>query len=351
MQNQKRIEDYSIKIGKLPKGKLNKLTDVKGVKVGHYTIDTEENKTGVTVVMPQEKNVFVHKMTAASYVFNGFGKTAGLIQIDELGTLETPIALTNTLNIGIVHDAIVEYMINECEKDNIEMHSINPVICECNDGRLNNIKKRAVRKEHVFDAIENSCADFQEGDVGGGKGMTCHKLKGGIGSASRIVELDGEEYTLGVLVQSNHGLLEDFMINGNNIGREIAKNINVQEKADKGSIIMIVATDIPLSSRQLKRVCKRASVGLARLGSFIGHGSGEVVVGFTTENNIEDDNKNDIVSINIINENKMDLPFRAVAEACEEAVLNSMVTANKVKGYKGNEVESLKDYIEQVLGR
>jgi len=349
MPRQKRIEDYGIKIGKLPKGKLNKITDVKGVKVGHYTIDTEENKTGVTVIIPQEKNIFANKMIAASYVLNGFGKTTGLIQIDELGTLETPIALTNTLNVGIVHDAIVEYMINECEKDSIDIRSINPVVCECNDSKLNNIKNRVVKKEHVFHAIENSCFDFLEGDVGGGKGMTCHGLKGGIGSASRIVELEGKEYTVGVLVQSNHGLLEDFMINSNNIGKEIAKTVNAQENVDKGSIIIIVATDIPLSSRQLKRVCKRASVGLARLGSFIGHGSGEIVVGFTTANSINHNKENDIVSINIINENKIDLPFRAVAEACEEAVLNSMVVANKEIGYKGNEVESLKDYIEQVL--
>lgn len=351
MLNQRRIEDYGIKIGKLPKGKLNKITDVKGVKVGHCTIDTEENKTGVTVIIPQEKNIFANKLIAATYVLNGFGKTTGLIQIDELGTLETPIALTNTLNVGIVHDAIVEYMINECEKDNIDMYSINPVVCECNDSKLNNIKKRAVKKEHVFRAIKNSCVDFQEGDVGGGKGMTCHNLKGGIGSASRIVKLDGKEYTLGVLVQSNHGKLEDFMINGNSIGKEISKNVNVQEKSDKGSIIIIVATDIPVSSRQLKRVCKRAGVGLARLGSFIGHGSGEIVVGFTTANNISYDKENDIVGINIINESKIDLLFRAVAEACEEAVLNSMVTANRVKGYGGNKVESLKDYIEQILDK
>lgn len=345
MTNQKRIEDYGIKIGELPKGKLNKITDVKGIKVGHYTLDTKENKTGVTVIIPEDKNIFENKMVASSFVFNGFGKTAGLVQIEELGTIETPIALTNTLNVGIVHDAIVEYMTKECEKDNIDFESINPIICECNDGGLNKIKNRAVKKEHVFQAIENSCEDFEEGDVGGGKGMTCHKLKGGIGSASRIVELDGKEYTLGILVQSNHGKLEDLTINGRNIGLEIAAKVNVEEKADKGSIIMIVATDIPLSSRQLKRVIKRASVGLARLGSFVGHGSGEIVVGFTTSNTIKNKGSKDIVSIGMINENKIDLPFRAVAEACEEAVLNSMITANKVTGYKGNTRETLRDFI------
>lgn len=344
MTYQKRIEDYGIRIGKLPKGKLNKITDVKGVKVGHYTIDTPENKTGVTVVLPQDKNMFLNKMIAASYILNGFGKTAGLIQIDELGTMESPIALTNTLNIGLVHDAIVEYTINEFKKENLEIRTVNPVVCECNDSFLNNIQNRAVKKEHVFQAIENVCVDFEEGDVGGGKGISCHQLKGGIGSASRIISLDGKDYTLGVLVQSNHGLLEDLTIVGKNIGKELAQKINVKEKDDKGSIIIIIATDIPCTSRQLKRICKRAGVGLARLGSYTGHGSGEIMIAFTTANIIKTDETGDIVPISIINENRMNLAFRAVAEACEEAVLNSMITAQRVVGYKGHARESLKDY-------
>lgn len=345
MSSIKRIEDYCIKIGDMPKGKLNKITDVKGVKIGHYTIDTEENKTGVTVILPQENNIFLNKLVSASCVLNGFGKSMGLIQLNELGTLETPIAITNTLNIGIVHDAIVEHMINVCEKNNIELESVNPIVCECNDNRLNNIKNRVVKKEHVLKAIHNSCIDFEEGDVGGGKGMTCHGLKGGIGSASRIVELDSKKYTLGVLVQSNHGLISDFTINGNNIGKEISKKIDEGKNIDKGSAIIIIGTDIPLSSRQLKRVCKRASVGLARLGSYIGHGSGEIVIGFTTGNVIKHEDEKDLVSTSILNENKIDKLFRAVAEACEEAVLNSMITANKVKGYKGNIINSLNEFL------
>ncbi|SNR91445.1 D-aminopeptidase [Anaerovirgula multivorans] len=349
MNNKKRIEDYGVTIGKFSKGKLNKITDVKGVKVGHCTIDTQENKTGVTVILPQEGNVFQNKLIAASYVINGFGKTTGLMQIEELGTLETPIALTNTLNIGIVHDAMVSYMIEQCEKDHIEIQSINPVVGECNDAGLNNIKKRVIQKEHVYEAIKNSCVNFEEGDVGAGKGMTCHKLKGGIGSSSRKILLDNKEYHLGILVQSNHGLLEDLTISGKNIGKEIAKRIKVEGTIDKGSIIIVVATDIPLSSRQLKRVCKRASVGLARVGSYIGHGSGEVVIGFTTGNIIEHDDKSDLVTIRIINENHMDLLFRAVAEACEEAILNSMITANSVVGYKGNRREALRDFIKGLM--
>jgi len=345
MDKQKRIEDYNIRIGKLPKGKLNKITDVKGIKVGHCTIDNDDNKTGVTVILPSENNIFSNKYIAASYVLNGFGKTQGLIQIDELGTLESPIAFTNTLNVGIVNDAIVDYMLEICNRDSVEMESLNPVICECNDRYLNNIRKKAVKKEHVFNAIDNCSVDFEEGDVGGGKGMSCHELKGGIGSASRIIELDGKKFTLGVLVQSNHGLLEDLCINGKHVGEELAKKIDVLKVADRGSIIMIIATDVPLESRQLKRICKRASIGLCRLGSFVDHGSGEIAIAFSTANIIDHNELKDKISVEIINENKIDVMFRATAECVEEAVLNSMVTANSVIGYNGHVRESLKDYI------
>ena len=339
------IEDFNIKIGKLPKGKLNKISDVQGIKVGHYTIDTNDNKTGVTVVIPKESNMFTEKFIAASHIINGFGKTTGLVQLNELGTLETPIALTNTLNIGLVHDAVVEYMINECEKENIELKSVNPIICECNDSGLNNIRNRTVKKEHVFEAIKNSKKDFEEGDIGGGKGMTCHDLKGGIGSSSRILKLDKKDYTVGALVQSNHGLINDLMINGNNIGKEIEKKINRSDKLDKGSIIIILATDIPLSNRQLKRICKRAVIGLARLGSYIGHGSGEVVIGFSTANIIKEKEKLEIIDLKIINENKIENIFRATAEVVEEAVLKSMLNSEKVEGYKGKVKESLRKFL------
>lgn len=168
--SQKRIRDYGVIVGELPTGKLNKITDVKGVRVGHCTIDNEEHKTGVTVIMPCEDNIFANKMLASSFVWNGFGKTAGLVQIEELGTLETPIALTNTLNVGLVHDGLVEYMVQRCEQDGVTMKSINPIVGECNDSHLNNICKRAVKQEHVFEAIESASEDFAMGDVGAGKG-------------------------------------------------------------------------------------------------------------------------------------------------------------------------------------
>lgn len=345
MAKQKRIEDYGIVIGELPKGKLNKITDVKGIKVGHCTIDTSESKTGVTVILPMEENIFINKLIAASYVLNGYGKTLGLVQIDELGSLESIIALTNTLNVGLVHDAVVDYMIEQCKKDNFDLKSVNPVVCECNDSYLNNIQYRAVNKEHVYKAIDDACTDFDEGDVGAGKGMSCHQLKGGIGSASRIVKLDDQTYTIGVLVLSNHGLLKDFSINGDGIGKRISKEVDTQNNTDKGSVISIIATDIPLSSRQLIRICKRAGVGLARLGSYIGHGSGEIMVAFSTGNILKNYHEKEMIEIKMLNEEKLDIVFRAVAECEEEAILNSMITCRKIICEMGKTRKILKDFI------
>lgn len=339
---QKRARDYGITVGCMPTGPRNKITDVPGVTVGHCTIESEEHKTGVTVVMPCTENPFFHKLPAAAVVLNGFGKTAGLVQIDELGTLETPIALTNTLNVGPVWDALVEYMIARCAENDHTLRSVNPVVCECNDGTLNRIQKRAVTAEHVQSATKNAHPDFEEGAVGAGRGMVCHDLKGGIGSASRQIEVDGKAYTLGVLLLTNHGNLADLTISGKNIGKELAERLDKREP-DKGSCIAIVATDLPLDSRQLGRVAKRVSVGLARLGSYIGHGSGEVFLAFSTANAWDSREKSVLRQGTLFSEDEMDLPFRAVAECAEEAVLNSMLTACTTTGRHGNVIYSLPD--------
>ena len=323
-----RIRDFGITVGELPTGKLNKISDVPGVSVGHCTIANDKYNTGVTVVMPCTDDPFTNKLPCASFVLNGFGKTAGLVQIDELGTLETPIALTNTLNVGLVHDAMVDYMIRTAKT---KVRSVNPIVCECNDASLNTITDRAVRAEHVFAAIESASQDFEEGAVGCGRGTTCHGLKGGVGSASRVVTLDGKDYTVGVLIQTNHGRLSDLMVNGKNIGRDIQRSLD-ENRPDKGSCIIILATDAPLSDRQLRRVIKRCSVGLARLGSFIGHGSGEVFIGFSTANRINAKEKHDIIPVSVLNEDKIDIMFRAAAECTEEATLNSMAAAETVSG-------------------
>ena len=330
-----------LKVGRLPKGKLNSIGDVPGVQVGHCTIDNNRHKTGVTVVLPCQDDIFKRKMVAAQHVLNGFGKTAGLMQIAELGTLETPIALTNTLNVGKVHDAMVEYMCSQAEAQGYAITSVNPVVCECNDASLNDIRHRAVEQEHVLAAIRSAAPTFAEGDVGAGKGMTCHDLKGGIGSSSRVIEIDGETFHLGVLVQTNHGSLSDLRIDGQPVGQEIERRIH-EDTPDQGSCIMILATDLPVTARQLGRIIRRCSVGLARLGSYIGHGSGEVVIGFSTANRIPENAG--CFALRCIHESQINKAFRAAAEATEEAVLRSMYYAHSVTGWSGKHRRSLAEF-------
>ena len=218
---------------------------------------------------------------------------------------------------------------------------MNPVVCECNDASLNDIRHRAVGQAEVFAAIAAASADFAQGDVGAGKGMTCHDLKGGIGSSSRLVEIGGETFTVGVLVLTNHGCLRDLTVGGENIGKEIERRIR-EDTPDEGSCIMIVGTDLPVTSRQLGRIIRRCSVGLARLGSYIGHGSGEVMVGFSTANRIPA--QGDCLNFRCIHESHIDDAFRAVAEATEEAVLRSMLEAHPVTGYTGKVRRSLNEF-------
>jgi len=330
-----------LNIGRMEHGIRNSIADVPGVTVGHCTVDNDRHKTGVTVVLPCDDDIFRSKMVAACHVLNGFGKTTGLMQIQELGTLETLIALTNTLNVGLVHDAMVEYMCRRAEEHSYAIRSVNPVVCECNDASLNDIRHRAVGQKEVFSAIESACADFEQGDVGAGKGMTCHDLKGGIGSSSRIIEIGDKKYTLGVLALTNHGSLTDLTIGGKNIGMDIERQIR-EDTPDEGSCIMIIATDLPVTSRQLGRIIRRCSVGLARLGSFTGHGSGEVMIGFSTANRIPADA--DTINFKCIHESQIDKAFRAAAEATEEAVIQSMLHAKTVVGYSGKVRRSLTEF-------
>jgi len=188
--NNKKIRDYGIIIGSIPTGKNNSITDVKGVKVGHKTLNNGNIKTGVTAVVPHEGNIFKEKLIAACHVINGFGKSTGLVQIEELGTLETPIILTNTLSVGTAHEALVRYMLENNDDIGDTTGTVNPVICECNDGEINDIRGLHVKKEDVFDAIKSADVEFEEGNVGAGTGMICYDLKGGIGSSSRVIELD-----------------------------------------------------------------------------------------------------------------------------------------------------------------
>ena len=325
------------------KGPRNLISDVAGVTVGHYTVDEPRHHTGVTVILPapQEPFLFTHKLIAAGAVLNGYGKTQGLIQIDELGTLETPIALTNTLNIGKVHDALVQYMADEAKKRGVKLRSVNPVVGECNDSALNEITERVIEKEHVFAAIKSAGPEFALGDVGAGKGTTCFGLKGGIGSASRVFTVGEETYTLGVLVQSNFGEMANLRVDGEPIGREMARKLSASEP-DKGSVMIVVATDMPVTARQLKRILRRAGVGLARLGSFWGHGSGDIVIGFSTAQRLREEERRGTVALRALNEEYINLPFEAMADATEEAVLRSMLEARPV----GNR-RSLSEFVKR----
>ncbi|MBR0219435.1 MAG: P1 family peptidase [Clostridia bacterium] len=325
-----------MRVGSMPHGKRNLITDVPGVRVGHCTVDDDTCHTGVTVVLPPPANPFLHKLTAASQVFNGYGKTLGLVQVDELGALETPIALTNTLNVGKVHDALVSYMIDLCVGDGVTLTSVNPVVCECNDSRLSDIARRPIGEKEVRAAIASASADFAQGAVGAGRGTTCYGMKGGVGSSSRLMEIDGKIFTLGVLVQSNYGASADF--------RAACLPEGLAE-SDQGSIILIVATDLPLSARQLKRVLRRTSVGMARLGSYIGHGSGEIAVGFTTAP--LEGRGDSFLSQTVLREDKMNVPFRAAGECAEEAILQSMWHAAPDTARDGSHVPSLREFLQK----
>ncbi|ERJ12031.1 DmpA family aminopeptidase [Haloplasma contractile] len=345
MFNQKRIRDYGVTIGRLKTGHRNAISDVPGVMVGHATINNQkDSKTGVTAILPHTGNLFKEKLVSANYIINGFGKSIGLVQIDELGQIETPILLTNTLNVGKVSDALIEYMLKDNEDIGITTGTINPIVCECNDAYLNSARARYVEKHHVLEALMNAKEEFLEGDIGAGKGMKCYGYKGGIGTSSRIVTVNDNNYTVGILVLSNFGKKEDLIING-----KTNSSANIDHEQERGSIIFIVATDAPLSSRQLKRVIKRVEVGLHRTGSYMGNGSGEVAVGFTTANRVNHYEHNESTSLKVWNESKIDLLFRAVAESTEEAILNSMITAETVIGRDDHKLESLKYHIDKYL--
>ena len=337
-------KNRGIRVGKLPCGPLDKISDVPGVTVGHCTLSDGEVQTGVTALLPHPGDIFHDKVMAASHVINGFGKTTGLVQIEELGTLETPILFTNTLSVGTVETALVKYMLDRnpdiCETTG----SVNPVVCECNDSGLNDIRGLHVTEENVWAALADCRADFAEGAVGAGRGMRCHGLKGGIGSASRVVELDGKPYTIGALVLSNHAVFDDLVVAGTPIQTLLDASIPPHE--DKGSIITVLATDIPLSERQLRRLCHRALVGLSRTGSFCGNGSGEIVIAFTTANRVPHYSEKAILPMGMVHDDAINPLFRAVAECVEESVLSSLLHAETVTGYHGRTVRCLSDLLK-----
>ncbi|MHC4434048.1 MAG: DmpA family aminopeptidase, partial [Planctomycetota bacterium] len=332
-----RAREAGIAPGVLPAGSLNSITDVEGVKVGHVTLtEGQDIRTGVTAIIPHGGDLFSEKVPAAIYLGNAFGKLMGYTQVEELGNIETPIVLTNTLNVGIVADGVIEYMLSLPGNENVM--SINPVVGETNDGWLNNIRIRAVRQHHVRQAIERAAAGpVEEGSVGAGTGTICFGFKGGIGTSSRRLSESQGGYVVGVLVQSNFGGI--LTIDGAPVGRELSAEDNRRNKA--GSCMIVVATDAPLLSRNLKRLAKRAILGLARTGSVMNNGSGDYVIAFSTNEALRRQLKGKRTSGELLPNGKMDPLFRAVVEATEEAVYNSLFKATTVTGRDGHFCQAL----------
>lgn len=339
-----RARNLGIAIGRMAPGPRNAITDVAGVRVGHETLAEGDTQTGVTAILPHGGALFSRKCTAAVHVINGFGKSVGLMQIAEMGVIESPIVLTNTFGVGAGFDGVVDHMLREDPRIGLSTGTVNPVVCECNDGHLNAIRTRAITPAHVARAIADARADMVEGAVGAGRGMSCYTLKGGIGTASRRFACQGRDATLGALVLTNMGALEDLIVDLEPAGHIIAFLAAAARVPDRGSIIIVLATDMPLSARQLERVARRASVGIARTGSFIGNGSGEIALAFTTADPVPHAAPEVMQTAPRVHEDLMDEFFRAAAETVEEAILNSMLMAETVTGRDGNTRLSLSRY-------
>lgn len=334
-----RARDMGFTCGRLPSGPLCAITDVPGVRVGHRTVNEGDVRTGVTAILPHGSNIYRQKPVAAAHVLNGFGKSAGLVQIEELGTLETPILLTNTLSVGTCCTALVRHAIRDNPDIGRQTATVNPVVMECNDGFLNDIQALALTEADAEQAITEASHEPPVGSVGAGCGMSTFGFKGGIGMASRRLDLDGEAFHLGLLVLSNFGRAGDLRLPDGRLVDPVrqppARGLG-EERVEKGSIIIVAATDIPLSDRQLKRVIRRSGVGLARLGSFWGHGSGDIALGFTTANLVDHDERHAFVGQRVLNENRIDLLFEAMADATQEAVLDALIAAGPMTGRDGH---------------
>ncbi len=344
-----RARDLGVIVGVLPTGKNNAITDIAGVRVGHATLIKGDNvRTGVTAILPHSGNLFQEKVPAAIFVGNGFGKLMGSTQVNELGEIETPILLTNTLNVPQVADALIDWML--ALPGNEEVRSINPIVAETNDGYLNDIRGRHVGRDEVFAALKAAKdGPVEEGAVGAGAGTVAFGFKGGMGTSSRVIPQSLGGYAVGVLVQSNYGGVLTF--NGAPVGRELGKYYLKEQVEGKqenstsnnadGSIMMIVATDAPMDARNLKRLAARAMLGLARTGSPSTNGSGDYVIAFSaaSQNRIRASER--LRNTQTLGNDAMSPLFQAVVEATEEAIYNSLLRATTTIGRNGNRAEAL----------
>jgi len=371
-----RLRELGFSIGRVPTGRYNAITDVPGVRVGHTTLIEGEGplvvgegpvRTGVTAVIPHP-DIFHNRVIAGSFVLNGAGEVSGLTQVAEWGLLETPILLTNTLAVGKVSDAAVKWMTRHFPGIGTDYDVIIPLVGECDDSWLNDAVGRHVRSEHVYRAIEQaSDGPVREGSVGAGTGLITCDFKAGIGTSSRRVTLGQNAavrtYTLGILVQSNFGVMRSLRIDGVPVGELLEPELTAQRRLkNAGSIIVIVATDAPLLSSQLVRLCKRAALGIGRVGSFAAHGSGEIIVGFSTANkvprvgpNTGADSGRDFTmtaSIEVLLDEACDGLYEAIVECTEEAIINSLCMADEMTGPAGHVAPALPlDRLAPILRR
>lgn len=332
-----RARDAGIVIGTHAPGPRNAITDVPGVRVGQFTLaEGRELNTGVTAILPHNGNLFMERVPAAIVVGNGFGKLVGVTQVQELGELETPILLTGTLGVWKAADAMTGWLLEQPGMENVR--SINPVVGETNDGFLNDIRRRPLRPEHVRQALESANdGDVAEGAVGAGAGTVAFGWKGGIGTSSRNVATDANDFTVGVLVQSNYG--GKLSIAGVPVWESLPKPEDVAASTPAntgdGSIMIIVATNASLDARQLRRLATRALSGLVRTGSNMSHGSGDYVIAFSTAPEVRRHNGKVNTSSATLADDQLTPLFEAVADATEEAILNSLFRATTVHGHRG----------------
>ncbi len=345
----RRARDVGLVPDGLPTGRHNAITDVPGVLVGHVTLWRGDGplhpgagpvRTGVTVIRPHGGNLFREKVRAAVHTINGFGKVCGFEAVRELGVIEAPIALTSTLNVGLVADGLVQYALRESPEIGIRTSNVNVVVGECNDGFLNDVQGRHVRAEHVWEAAESAAGGpVVEGAVGAGTGTTCFGWKGGIGTASRLVPPEAGGFVVGALVQSNFGQPRDLVICGVPVGRYVHPPATGESPVqERGSVMIVLATDAPLDSRQLRRLCVRAAVGLARTGSHIAHDSGDFVIGFSVGHLIPHSPQALTRTETVVADEALAMQwlFPAVVESVEEAVINSLCRAESVTGRDGH---------------
>jgi D-aminopeptidase len=353
-----RARELGIAPGVFAPGPLNAITDVPGVRVGHFTlIEGGDLRTGATAIIPHSGNLFQEKVPAAIVVGNGFGKLIGSTQVGELGQLETPIILTNTLNVWEAAAALADYTL--ALPGNEAVHSVNPVVGETNDGQLSNIRRRPLRKEHFLEALRAAAAGpVEEGSVGAGTGTGAFGFKGGIGTASRRLPQDLGGYTVGVLVQTNYG--GNLTIEGVPVWKELGEKAGGSPGADEfGSCMIVVATDAPLDARQLRRLAVRAFAGMARTGASFSNASGDYAIAFSIAESVRIRLRSNaqqvgdplwLMSVTLLADPENSPLFQAVAEATEEAIYNSLLRATTVRGYQGREARAIPlDELKQVL--